>query len=100
MKNGGTNTKKYAEAMERRDWQTCDLICEEHECLQKELSQLKADNELMRECIEFYASPYNWHCKDESPCAFRILVSDRSETPKAAQTGGKRAREVLESIKS
>lgn len=47
MKNGGTNTKKYAEAMERRDWQTCDLICEEHEYLQKEIDSL---SKLIKQC--------------------------------------------------
>jgi predicted alpha-1,6-mannanase (GH76 family) len=37
----GANTKKYAEAMKWRDWQTCDLICEEHETLVKEIDELK-----------------------------------------------------------
>jgi hypothetical protein len=37
MSNYGPNTKKYAEAMKLRDWQTCELICAEHEGLLQEI---------------------------------------------------------------
>lgn len=34
-----TDNKKYQEAVQFRDWQTCDLICEEHRELVSEIEK-------------------------------------------------------------
>ena len=56
MSDYGTKSKKYAEAMKWRDWQTCDLIVDEHRALVEEITKLK---EALREAVEvvgFYAN--------------------------------------------
>ena len=57
MKPFGTNSKKYAEAMQWRDWQTCDLIADEHKQLVNEITELRqrlleAEDKLTDEQIE------------------------------------------------
>lgn len=51
MSSYGTNTKKYAEAMKWRNWQTCELICEEHKELVETIKKLEAENHQLREEI-------------------------------------------------
>lgn len=49
MNNYGQNTKKYAEAMEWRDWQTCELICSEHEGLLQAIVKLEQELSKLRD---------------------------------------------------
>lgn len=37
------DTKKYDEAMQARDWQTCDLVADEHKELMGKIKDLEAD---------------------------------------------------------
>lgn len=60
--------------------------------------ELEAQNAKLRDALKFYAQPYSWCRKDESPNAFRILPHDREETVYAQQTGGKLARQVLKEV--
>jgi hypothetical protein len=94
MSNYGPNTKKYAEAMEWRDWQTCELICAEHEgllqaiqAISKERDELKLENERMRGALEFYQRGYA-HDVDDSHIAY-------FEYGHVRLSSGKRARQAL-----
>lgn len=43
------NNKKYIEAVSFRDWQTCDLICDEHSVLVSRIKQLEQELQKTRE---------------------------------------------------
>jgi hypothetical protein len=44
-------TKAYLEAMGARDWQTCELIANEHNVLVKEITELQKRIEFAEECM-------------------------------------------------
>lgn len=53
-------TKKYQEAIEFRDWQTCDLIADEHKELVKIITDLEEFKKDALEVINFYDSIEGW----------------------------------------
>lgn len=93
--------KKYLEAMQSRDWMTCDLIAEENRAILKQLKEtqeklekhellyskhkkLKEQLDEANEVIGFYGDRYSWEtwkCED-----FKAY-------------GGKKAREYLTKYK-
>lgn len=46
------NNKKYIEAVSFRDWQTCDLICDEHTVLVGRIKNLEQELQKTREQLE------------------------------------------------
>lgn len=46
------NNKKYIEAVSFRDWQTCDLICDEHSVLVGRIKHLEQELQKTREQLE------------------------------------------------
>ena len=108
MSDYGAKSKKYAEAIQWRDWQTCDLIVEEHESLLVEIQKLKADREIMIAALKFYASWKSWdHSDHPYHEMFLGLIKDDESSVKYTEAdgeqyeslfGGKRARQALKSI--
>lgn len=129
MSKFGTNTKKYAEAMQWRDWETCNLICEEHEILLQQIQHTESENKKLREelaiaegewkayfkaneslskkmdeaikCIEYYANfrNYSHYMDSEMPVYRAILFSDTEEINDMTKYAGKLARTTLKAIK-
>ena len=46
------NNKKYIEAVSFRDWQTCDLICDEHSVLVGRIKHLQKDLDLALNALQ------------------------------------------------
>ena len=46
------NNKKYIEAVSFRDWQTCDLICDEHSVLVGRINNLQKDLDLALNALQ------------------------------------------------
>ena len=46
------NNKKYIEAVSFRDWQTCDLICDEHSVLVDRIKNLEQELQKTREQLK------------------------------------------------
>ena len=95
MSDYGTKSQKYAEAMKWRDWQTCDLIADEHLALVEEITKLK---EALREAVEvvgFYADASNWHDSQDRDYDHLDIDQSDASAPEGYcdRRGGRRARE-------
>ncbi len=60
------------------------------------IDDLQRQNELMRECLEFYASKNNW-CGYGGEC--ETIIEDKEKSDNGVTVGGKRARSCLEQVK-
>jgi len=96
MKPFGTNSKKYAEAMQWRDWQTCELICAEHEELLQTILALESKLAEAVKVIEFYGEMNNWRDSAKGFDSGEMdQIENDSEIHLGILWGGKRAREFL-----
>lgn len=82
-------TKRYQNAVQGRDWQTCDLMFEEFNFLKKQLAEKDAENKKLREALKFYADINNW--------SYQQIIDDISEINGSLE-GGKLARKTLKEL--
>ena len=111
------NNKKYIEAVSFRDWQTCDLICDEHSVLvdriknlEQELQKTREQLEKAEKVIEFYGNPETYISRNISAglISYVNLLEDREQIREykhpdtdwlgTVNVGGKRAREALAKV--
>ena len=75
------NNKKYIEAVSFRDWQTCDLICDEHSVLVGRIKNLEQELQKTREQLEKCESALNNYaiCDDIGTVARRYFKDKQGE---------------------
>ena len=78
--------KKYQEAIQNRDWQTCDLIADENEALLKQVKKLQTENERLRALAEMVED-------------HRKMPHQHIEAQDKLYCLTERAREILEELK-
>ena len=83
--------------------QSVGYTCEscEFERLEDSIKKLKAENEKLKKCVEFYSEVFNWRDSGQYYGHGTIKTDDKedlSDDDRVRLFGGKRARQVLKEL--